>query len=544
MTYLRKIKILVLLLLLFIPGFSQEKIRRPKLVVGIVVDQMRWDYLYRYYDRYRADGFKRLMDKGFVCENVFIDYVPTVTAAGHSSIYTGSIPAIHGITGNSITFNTTGETLNCVEDHRVKGVGVGGESGQRSPVHLLSNTIGDELKLATNFRSRVFGIALKDRGAILSAGHAADAAYWWASENGNWVSSTYYMEALPAWVEQFNGKNLTRKYLEKDWNTLYDILTYDQSTKDDNPFEGVLNDQQKPVFPIETSVLFSDEDFGVLSLTPYGNQLTIDFARALIENEGLGQGDETDFLTISLSSTDAIGHRFGVNSIEMEDTYLRLDKELAAFFEYLDEVVGSDDYLLFLTADHGASQNRKFLAAHKLPVHPSIKSLPERLSQLIDEKFGAEGIISKVKDDEVWFNFSVIEENNLDADRISAECERYILKEENIPFVINFHNLGDAVIPDKIKMRVVNGYHSERSGEIRFILHPNSGSLKRTGSSHGVWNPYDSKIPLLWMGWGITTGRSYARLNITDIAPTLAGLLKIQPPNGSIGDIITEVIKN
>lgn len=539
-------KICFFLLLISISAtaaFSQEKVPRPKVVVGIVVDQMRWDYLYRFYERYSDDGFKRLLNDGFSCENTYINYVPTVTGIGHSTIYTGSVPAIHGITGNSITFNATGKTVNCVGDKKVKSVGVSNSNGERSPVNLLANTIGDELKLATNFRSKVISVSIKDRGAILPAGHAADAAYWLDGESGKWITSTYYMKELPSWVNQFNKQNLPRKYLQSDWNTLYPIATYIQSTEDNTPYEGLLEGQETPTFPVKTSTLFTKKDHSVITLTPFGNTLTLDFAKAILEEENLGKGTDTDFLAVSLSSTDAIGHRFGMNSIEIEDTYLRLDKDLANFFHYLDDKIGEGNYTVFLTADHGASQNRKFLEANKLPVNKSIGSLPERLNDFVEQEFGVKGIISKVKDHQVWFDHKAIKELDLDEKAIREACVSYIRKEPNIPFVIDLHKVGDASVPEEIKSRVINGYYPDRSGDIQYILNPNAGSLRRTGSSHGVWNPYDAKIPLLWMGWGIEKGRSFEQVHMTDIAPTLANLLRIQPPNGNIGKTIKGVIK-
>ena len=325
---------------------------RPKLVVGIMVDQMRWDYLYRFYERYGNNGFKRMLNEGFSCENAYINYVPSVTGIGHSTVYTGSVPAIHGITGNDWIIQATGKSMYCSEDSSVKTVGSNTEDvGKMSPKNLLVTSMTDELRLATNFRSKVIALASKDRGAILPGGHTANAAYWYDAKSGNWVTSTYYMNELPAWLTRFNEQRLPEKYLKQDWNTLYPIETYIQSSKDNAPYEGKFPGTESPTFPVKTSEMLSRGP-GLLTSTPYGSTVTLELAKAAIDNEKLGEDAVTDFLAISVSSPDYIGHQFGPNSVEVEDTYLRLDRDLAALFNHLDTKVGKGNYTVFLTADH------------------------------------------------------------------------------------------------------------------------------------------------------------------------------------------------
>lgn len=342
-------------------------VERPKLVVGLVVDQMRWDYLYRYYDLYGEGGFKRLLNEGFSCENTQLNYVPTVTAIGHTSIYTGSVPSIHGIAGNDFIFRNTGRQTYCTDDDSVHGVGSDNAAGRMSPRRLLVTTVGDELHLATNFRSKVISVSLKDRAAILPGGHTADAAYWFDSKTGRWITSSYYMERLPEWVDAFNRTDPARRLLEQDWNTLYPIERYVQSTADDTPYEKPFEKGGKPVFPVPTSKLLKTEGYGIIRNTPYGNTLTLQMARQAIEHEAMGRDEETDMLAVSLSSTDYVGHQFGPNAVETEDTYLRLDKDLADFLDYLDQQVGAGNYTLFLTADHAAAHNTRFLTDHGIP---------------------------------------------------------------------------------------------------------------------------------------------------------------------------------
>ena len=521
---------------------NPANVARPKLVVGLVVDQMRWDYLYRYYDRYQTGGFKRMLNEGFSCENTIIDYVPTVTAIGHSSIYTGSVPAIHGIAGNDFIINATGKTMYCTEDSTVTTVGSSSRAGKMSPRNLLANTIGDELRLATNFRSKVIGIALKDRGSILPAGHSATAAYWFDG-GGKWITSSYYMKELPKWVTDFNNQKFPEKYLKQDWNTLYDIKTYIQSTPDDTKYEGLFEGQTAPVFPIKTSQMFT-KDFNIIRSTPYGNSMTLDLAKAAIDKEQLGQGNVTDMLTVSLSSTDYVGHKFGVNAIETEDTYLRLDKDLAEFFTYLDAKVGRGNYTVFLTADHGAAHNIDFSKDNKLNSSKWSGSKVQReMNKAIEDKFKVKDVVLSLMNAQVHFNYKLIKENDLDEELIRKICISYLKTQPEIAFAVDLNNIANAPVPEEIKRRIINGHAVHRSGGIQFILNPAVFSAGSNGTSHSAWNPYDSHIPLVWMGWGINSGRLTRQTNMTDIAATVAALLRIQMPNGSIGKPITEVLK-
>ncbi|MCL4641439.1 MULTISPECIES: alkaline phosphatase PafA [Olivibacter] len=527
---------------------TSKEVDRPKLVVGIMVDQMRWDYLYRYYDRYGEGGFKRMLNNGFSCENTYINYIPTVTAIGHSSVYTGTTPAIHGIAGNDFIIQATGKSMYCTEDETVTplGTAVGNAAGKMSPRNLLASTITDELKLTSNFRSKVIGIAIKDRGAILPAGHFADAAYWF-DNSGDWISSSYYMTDLPKWVKDFNKQKLAEKYLKQDWNTLYPIETYKQSIEDNNPYEGKFKGTQSPTFPVKTSQLLKENGIGLVATTPYGNTLTLDLAKAAISNEELGNnpGGFTDFLAISISSPDKIGHQFAVNSIEVEDNYLRLDKDLEDFFSYLDKTVGQGQYTVFLTADHGAAHNPQyFMDQQGNGGYFNSKTAQQGLNEQLKAKFNTDKLVISLSNYQVHLNNTLINERNLDRQAICDEAVKYLRNLEGVAFVAEMDKVSEAAIPSRIKERIINGYNYKRSGAIQIVLEPQwySGSAKSTGTTHGNWNPYDSHIPLVWMGWGIKHGATNRITEMTDIAATVAGLLHIQEPNGSIGSPIVEVL--
>ena len=535
----------------FILSFSQTtkpiaQNARPKLIVGIVVDQMRWDFLYRYYDRYSKGGFKRLMNDGFNCENTFIPYTPTVTAAGHTCIYTGSVPAIHGVVGNGWYDYTEKRDVYCSEDKSVQTVGATNDNGKMSPKNMLTTTICDELKLATNFRSKVIGVAIKDRGAILPAGHSADAAYWYDSKTGSFISSTYYFNELPKWTQDFNASNKTNSYYEKNWNTLYPINTYLQSDVDTNNYEStVLGDNQKG-FPYDLKRFIDKKDFGKIRSTPYGNSLTFDFAKAALINEQLGKDSITDFLAVSFSSTDYIGHAFGPNSVEIEDTYLRLDKDLEAFLTFLDKEVGKNNYTLFLSADHGVAHVPGFLAKHKIPNGGVVGSESEKkLNAYLKEKFSVDSLCLGSGNYQFYLNHNLIEEKKLDYDDILKHTISFLQKINGVDRALEYADLQEAMLPKALKEQFTNGYYPSRCGDVLVILKPGfiDDEYDNKGTTHGIWNPYDAHIPLLFFGNGIAKGKEYNKTYMSDIAPTLASLLHIQMPSGCIGNVVKEAIK-
>jgi predicted AlkP superfamily pyrophosphatase or phosphodiesterase len=522
---------------------------RPKLVVGIVVDQMRWDYLYRFYDRYQSNGFKRLLNEGFSCENTLIDYIPTVTAAGHTCIYTGSVPAIHGIAGNDFIIQATGKSVYCTEDSTVKTVGSTSTAGEMSPRNLLTTTVTDELKLATNFRSKVIGIALKDRGGILPAGHTANAAYWFDDKNGSWISSTYYMKELPQWVKDFNDQKLPEAYLKSDWIPLYPIDTYVQTLPDNSKYEGKFKGADAPTLPVKTSALYKGNS-GMIRSTPYGNTLTLDMAVAAINGEQLGQHDVTDFLAVSFSSPDYVGHQFGPNSVEIEDTYLKLDRDMASFLTFLDAKLGKGNYTVFLTADHGAAHNTAFLNDHGIPANVWDEAvIRDSLNKFLQDKYKVEKLVINFGNYQVNFNNAKIKYAQLNKDALIKDAVEFLEKQKGVAFVVDMRHAQTANIPEELRTRIINGYSAEHSGIIQIILQPGwftghgSGDGGPTGTTHGTWNPYDTHIPLVFMGWGIPHGHLNRETHMTDIAPTVAALLHIQAPNGCIGKPIAEALK-
>ncbi|MHB8400868.1 MAG: alkaline phosphatase PafA [Bacteroidia bacterium] len=518
--------------------------QQPKLIVGIVVDQMRYDYLYSFSTKYGKGGFNRLMKDGFLCRNAQYNYVPTYTGPGHASIYTGTTPAIHGISANEWFDKKTKKEIYCTQDKNVKPVGSNSDAGFMSPVNLETTTVGDELKIASNNKAKVVGISLKDRSSILPAGHAADGAYWFDGSTGNFITSTFYRPDLPKWLLDFNAKKLPTQYLEIGWNTLLPLDAYTESLPDDNAFEKAPNEKDKPVFPYEFKKQLEKNNYDIIRSTPFGNTLTKDLAIATIEGENLGGDAICDMLCVSFSSTDYVGHSFGPKSVELEDTYIRLDKDLEEFFTYLDTKIGKGNYTLFLTADHGAAENPAYLKTEKINAgYVRGKEIEKKLKQELFKEF-ADSLVMKYVNQQVYLNDSVITAKKLDKFMVEKFCVRVLL---------SFDEVSDALCGEQLMLQTQNdmlfkslmqrGFHNKRSGDVMVMYKPGYMDYSKTGTTHGTAFSYDTHVPLLFYGNGINVGNTLRPIYITDIASTISQLLNIPYTNGNIGNPIYEAIK-
>ena len=517
---------------------------KPKLVVGIVIDQMRWDFLYRYESKYGNGGFKRLMNDGYNLNNVMINYVPTVTALGHTSIYTGSVPSIHGIAGNDWTDRETGKNVYCTTDTGVKGVGASSEKiGAHSPHNLWSTTITDQLGIATNFRSKVVGVSLKDRASILPAGHNPTGAFWFDEGTGHFVTSSYYMNELPQWLKNFNAQNWGEKLVANGWNTTLPINQYTESTADDVPWEQLLGSAKTPTFPYNSLASDYATKKGIIRTTPFGNTLTLKAAEAALDAYNMGRNTDTDFLAINIASTDYVGHSFGPNSIEVQDTYLRLDKDLEAFFNMLDKKVGKNEYLVFISADHGGAHALGYMEANKMLTGLFDDGLQKNLEEELKQKFSHEKLIWGIDNYQIYLNQDLIRQNKLDADEIKESIIANLNRNPRVLYAVDLAKVRSSSIPEPIKSRIINGYNWQRSGDIQIISHDGMlPSYAKKGTTHSVWNSYDAHIPLIFMGAGVKKGTSSKPYSMTDIAPTIAQILKIENPSGNIGNPISEAI--
>jgi predicted AlkP superfamily pyrophosphatase or phosphodiesterase len=541
-----------ILFLVFIAGsllsYSQEA--KPKLVVGIVVDQMRQEYLYRFESKFGEGGFKRLAGKGFMLTNAHYNYVPTYTGPGHASIYSGTTPSVHGIIGNDWWDKGMKKSVNCVEDDRHKPVGNPEGNGDVSPWRMLSSTITDELKIGTQKRSKVIGISVKDRGAVLPAGHLADGAYWYDGKSGKFITSTYYKNTLPQWVETFNGLELADSYLNQTWNTVLPINQYTESSQDESLYERKLQGKEKPVFPYNLKELRkSNGDFDLLAATPFGDDLLTEFAKASIAGEQMGKDSDPDFLAISYSCPDIVGHAMGPNSIEIEDTYIRLDKNIEDLLKTLDKEVGENNYVVFLTADHAVAEVPQYLKDNRIPAgNFAVSPLEVSLNEFLQKYFPGKKIIEKISNDQIFLNQDLFSGDPKSAGidlLIATELiANYLQSVEGIAQVFSKTVLKQGAYNEAgIKGMMVRGYNFKRSGDIAYQLEPNwiSGGGAQ-GTTHGSAYSYDTHVPILFYGKGIKQGRSSSYHAIIDIAPTLSVLLKIKFPSGCTGQPISEIL--
>lgn len=535
-------------IILFSNCYSDKIIRKkPTLIIGIVIDQMRYDYLTRFAKRYGEDGFNRILKNGFSLENTHYNYIPTYTAVGHASIFTGTTPSNHGILSNNWYDKYLKKSIYCVADNNYKTIGNEGTGGQKSPNRLYTTTVADQLHLAQNLQGKTIGISIKDRSAILSVGHTANAAYWYDGGNNNqWITSSFYMEELPSWVKEFNNNNKADTYLNTTWKTLYDIKTYTQSRTDDNVFEKNLNGQAKPIFPKDLKKLREKNgNFNLIKTIPAGNTYTVDFAKAVIKGEQLGKSKFTDFLTVSFSSTDYVGHRYGIAAVETEDTYLRLDKDLADFFNFLDVEVGKGNYTLFLTADHAAVHVPSYLQSLKIPAHYlDTKELENYILGITEKYFNSKELIESISNYQIFLDKKKLESLGLDKNTVAQKLADEVIGFDKIYKAVTARTLQTTNFVDGIMNALQNGYNQKFSGDVLMIPYPATLIRSRKGTSHGSGYSYDTHVPLIFYGNGIKKGSSSKKYEIIDIAPTLSNLLKIEAPNGTSGKIIAEILKN
>lgn len=544
---------LILLLALYTSNAVQAQkntLARPKIIVGIVVDQMRYDFLYRYQRHYGTAGFNRLLQGGFSCENTHFNYVPTFTGPGHAAIYTGTTPAINGIIGNDWWDPQFRAKRYCTADKRHRAVGGTNKTelktGQHSPDALISTTITDELRLSNNFRSKVASVCLKDRGSILPAGHIPNACYWFDDASGNWITSTYYPDSLglPKWVRDYNALRWPDTFLNKTWEMGHapteSFADWDYVGKYSTLTSG---------FPHDFAAARASGNYNVLRFTPYGNTLVTDFAMKTIENMELGADEWTDFMCISYSSTDYCAHQFGIHAQETEDMYVRMDRELSRLFDFLDKKFGKDNVLVFLSSDHGGGETPVHLNKLRIPAGVfEEKKLEELLENTLSTVFGITGnYLHAIENQQIWINWEALADMELKPEEVVMVISDQLRNMAGVYDVFTRQEL--EILPPEYPFvsELRRGMHPRRSGDMLYLLdpawHSDDKYFKTGGADHGSPYPYDTHVPLLWYGWRIKPGESHKPVSITDIAPTLAALLRIMEPNGTTGKVIEELMR-
>ena len=537
-------KILVLLWISFlgVSAYGQQG-QKPKVVIGIVIDQMRADYLTVFNKHYGDNGFNLLKEKGAWFTNCYINYLPAHTGPGHACIYTGSVPSLHGIVGNNWFDKKINNTKYCVTDSSIRAIGGAEISGRISPRNLKVTTMTDELRLATNNRSRTIAISLKDRGAVLPGGHTANAAYW-MDGNAQFMSSSFYVNNLPTWASEFNSKKHARKLLNQGWSTLYPTENYLYGQHDNNPdYEGGFADKKTTHFPYT----FKSTSDAYIKRTPYGNTILFDFAKKAMINEQIGKKGETDFMALSFSATDYVGHVFGPNSLEVEDTYARFDNDLADFIDFLNAEYGNGNYLMFLTADHGAAHNPNYLKDKNVPAGYFFEQKEQlALNEHLENKFGVKDLCVKLMNCQVYFDKKVtsyVQSHMVGSfyENVKKATIDYFNEHQLVQMAFESDNIEELTMPSFVKEYYHNSYFQGRSGDISLLFYPAVlDAYSTTGTSHGAWSAYDTHIPLVFYGAGVPKGKHNQKVFMTDIAPTITNMLGITAPNGSIGNVIIE----
>lgn len=524
----------------------------PHLVIGLIVDQMRPDYLYKYWDKLGDGGFKRLVNEGAVFRNAYFRHLQTSTGPGHSAQLTGATPSIHGLVGNSWYVRELDRNINVIEAVGSGYRGVGSQPdypGEKSPGNMLTTTVGDELFMFTGERSKTIGISRKDRGAILPAGHTGD-AYWYEGSTGNFITSTYYMDELPGWLQEFNDRNLPQEYLTRTWEPLLPIDQYVESRPDDNPYEGTFPGMDTPTFPVDLAYLVEEhgQGPGLLNATPFADELLLELAKASIEGEQLGRGDVTDMLIIGLSAADAIGHRFGPASTQVQDFYLRLDQYFEDFFNYLDDEYGMKNVLIFLTADHGGAYIPEYMSDLGIPTGHSEfgvsagDQVSEAVREYMEQTYGEDFILA-FSNQNIFLDHHYMNENGLDHVEVQKDLVRFLITMDSVGGAITADALNYQEFTEGVRARVMHAYNQKRSGDVVVWLQPQTHGSGTGGTGHGTGWVYDTHIPLIFFGYDIPGSQIYDKAYVSDIASTIAIFLNSPFPSGNIGNPLNGLIE-
>lgn len=517
---------------------------KPRLVVGIVIDQFRYDYLERFESQFGPGGFKRFLNAGSVFANANYLHTPTVTACGHATFMSGTTPSNNGIIGNEWYDRESGRRVTSVADGSVKLLGGREGAAGMSPARLIGTTLGDEMKRASMGRSKVIGVSLKDRSAILPAGRRPDGAYWFDGGTGNLVSSTYYFKELPEWVKTFNREMRPDRFFGKKWEKLLPEEAYNRSTADEMPFEKSAMGNKFPYTIDGGEQKPGSRFYNQFELTPFANDYLVDFARAAIENEKLGTDDDTDLLTISFSSNDLIGHSFGPYSQEVQDVTLRTDRTIAALFDYLDKKIGLDKVVVALTADHGVAPVPEQVRELGYGGRLEAKSVTDAIEAALDKRFQEDKWILAFSNGNIYFDEAAIERHKASAHEVEQIACQAVMKQPGIAECLTRTALmGNNIQQTLIARSVANGFLPSRNGNLVMVPLPYYFFGEGVTTTHGSPYSYDTHVPVLFYGWGIGAGTFYDAASPADIAPTLAALLKVEPPSNSTGSVLSQAFR-
>ena len=522
---------------------------KPKLVVGIIVEQLRYDQLEKFRNRLGENGIRRLLNEGTYFQNASFEYILTQSGPGHATISTGAEPSGHGITSDSWYLPLRDELIYCTKDISVDPVGGSYESGLHSPANLQSSTFTDELKMATNRKAKIYSVGLKESSVILSAGHAADGAFWYDKNTGTWMSSTYYGKTLPGWINDFNAANHSLSFLNNQWNLLKSVSEYADCTPDSNKYEAGFKSVN--YFPYDLKKLSSggrngsERDMSLLMETPFGNTLTTDFAIKLINEEKMGADDITDYLAVCYSSTDYIGHRFGPSSYEMADAILRLDREIENLMKYLNDNLGKRNILVYFTSAHGIAEIPAILEKSRIPAgyfrqNQALQLLRSYMNAIYGEGDWVRGYVEK----QIYLNRTLIEDAKIPLEDAERKVARFIVQFTGVASAYPYSTFESNDFGNGNVKKIINNYSPQRSGDVIVTLSP--GWVEKYDdyvTDHASPYEYDTHVPLIWYGWAINRQTVTRKVNMTDIAVTLSSLCRVPYPNASTGEPMYELFR-
>ena len=516
---------------------------KPKLVIGIVIDGMRYDYIYRYWNNFKDNGFKKLINEGTFCKNANYNYLFTQSSVGYATISTGAMPSSHGIIADKLYQRSKGKLVSCTLDKKVHCIGSDCETGNMSPKNLLTSTLADELNLSNNHKSKIISISMNANDAILSGGHTANAAYWFDKKTGDWVTSSFYMDSLPTWVVDFNKKKIPDIYLDRQWNPILPVEQYTEGNTQGNSQR--IGFYKKSGFPYDLLKLKKkSKNYEVLKNTPFGNTYTKDFAIATIINEKLGTDNYPDVLTVGFSATEDISNDCGPNSIELEDAYIRLDREIAHFLSFIEDNIGKNNVLIFLTSNHGTSYAPQTLIDKKIPAgyFNSDRALL-LLRTYMNAVYGSGNWIKAYYDKSIYLDRNLIEDSQLSLQDVQTKVAQFLIQFSGVANTITATTLENTDFSKGIFKKMQNSFNQERSGDVIINLEPawiEKGNY--VAQSNSPYN-YDTHVPLIWYGWKIKRSTLNRNILINDIAPTIANFLNIAQPNACSGNVINDITK-
>ncbi len=507
---------------------------KPALIIGLVLDQMRPDQIYRYWDKFGDDGFRKLVDNGTVMRQAGFHYNNTQPAPGCATIATGAQPSVHGIVSDSWYEMLKDGLIHCTDDKSVKPVGGAFEQGQYSPHNILVSSLGDEIKLAGK-DNKVFSIGWSNECAIISGGHSANGAFWIDSRSGRWMTSSYYCEMLPGWLNKFNEKGFPDIYLERIWEPLLPLEEYTGYAV--NKSISLPVDLER-----ESRIDRNTRNYSMLRDTPYGNTMVLNMAMNLIYEEQMGKDEHVDYLIINLPAIGAVAKKYGRESVELEDAFLRLDQDIALLLSSLDEWVGKNRMLIYLTATHGMNQDIKYLKNAKMPAGEfDGNQALSLLRAYLNARFGRGNWVKSYYENQVFLNRSLIEDSRLSIDDIRNEVANFMIQFEAVAHAISATTITSSYFPGGINSLLQNGYNAKRSGDVMIVLR--SGWSMKGQHREGTGYNYGRKVPLIWYGWKVRRKTIHREVDMSDIAPTISYFLDISVPDASTGKPILDMLE-